>query len=138
MGSPRKFDLDRRLEAYFVTLRSSPLKQRVGNWQIYAAVTGSAMAMVTNASASIIGTGIGDVNTEPITSARTARRIFATSRNTPLVNSVRLAMGRQDSGARLLIAAAPDSKISHATQAQPPSISTGGIVPLYSTAGVIQ
>src|SRR5580692_6944662 len=133
MGAPRKFDLDRRLEAYFATLRSSTLKRGAGNWQIYAAVTGSAMAMVTNASASVIGTGNRDISTEPIASARTARRIFASSRNTPLVNSVRLAMGRQDSGARLLIAAAPDSKISHATQAQPPSISAGGIVPLYST-----
>ena len=55
MGATRKLDLDRRLEAYFATLRSSSLrealKRSAGNWQTYAAVTGSAMAMATSASA---------------------------------------------------------------------------------------
>ena len=61
MGTRRQFDLDRRLEAYFATLRSSALKETVKrgleNWQIYAAVTGSAMAMMTGASASLIASG---------------------------------------------------------------------------------
>jgi hypothetical protein len=65
MGAARKFDLDHRLEAYFATLRSAALrealKRSAGNWQLYAAVTGSALAMVTNASAQIIGSGIPDI-----------------------------------------------------------------------------
>ncbi len=44
MGAPRKTDLDRRLEAYFATLRPTPLrdviKRSAANWPIYAAVTG--------------------------------------------------------------------------------------------------
>src|ERR1039457_4741768 len=70
MGAARKFDLDHRLEGYFATVRS--LKHSAGNWQLYAAVTGSAMAMVTNASAQIIGGGIRDITADPIASARVA------------------------------------------------------------------
>jgi hypothetical protein len=59
MGTKPKLDLDHRLEAYFATLRSSSLKtvlkRRMGNWQIYAAVSGSAVAMATGASAASIG-----------------------------------------------------------------------------------
>jgi uncharacterized protein (TIGR03437 family) len=68
MGAARKFDLDHRLEGYFATVRS--LKHSAGNWKLYAAVTGSAMAMVTNASAQIIGSGIRNIATDPIASAR--------------------------------------------------------------------
>src|ERR1700689_2458207 len=106
MSSGRKFDLDHRLEAYFATLRSSSLKEALkrsaGNWQLYAAVTGSAMAMVTNASASIIGSGIRDITGEPIASVQAAKQHFASSKNQPLLHAVRLAMARQDSGRRFL------------------------------------
>ena len=85
MGAARKFDLDRRLEAYFATLRSSSLrealKRSAGNWQIYAAVTGSAMAMVTSASASIIGSGIRDVTAESIASVLAAKQHRTSSKN---------------------------------------------------------
>ena len=47
-----------RLENYSAAARAgaakSTLRQRMGNWPIYAAATGSAMAMATNASAGII------------------------------------------------------------------------------------
>lgn len=61
----RKPELDNRLRAYFATLRSSRL---TGNWQIYAAVTGSVMAMTTNASAQVIYSGIEDVIAGPVAS----------------------------------------------------------------------
>jgi PEP-CTERM motif len=67
MGSPvRKLELEDRLNVYFATLRTSSLfgdalKRSMENWQIYAAVTGSALAMTTNASASIIYSGVLDV-----------------------------------------------------------------------------
>lgn len=55
-------ELDSRLNGYFATLRASSfgdvLRRSVDNWQIYAAVTGSAVAMATNASASVIYSGV--------------------------------------------------------------------------------
>jgi hypothetical protein len=50
--------LDTLLEKYFATLAASPaletLKRSAANWHFYAAVTGSAVAMATNASAGVI------------------------------------------------------------------------------------
>lgn len=56
--------LDARLRDYSALARVSgavkTLHRRIGNWPIYAAVTGSALAMATSASASIItGTYVG-------------------------------------------------------------------------------
>jgi hypothetical protein len=54
--------LDERLSDYAATTRISSaakaLYRRTGNWPIYAAATGSALAMATGASASIITSGI--------------------------------------------------------------------------------
>jgi hypothetical protein len=54
-------ELENRLSAYFAALRSSffgdILKRAAGNWQTYATVTGSAMAMATNAAAGVIYSG---------------------------------------------------------------------------------
>ena len=140
MGASRKFDLDQRLEAYFATLRSpslrEALKRGAGNWQMYAAVTGSAMAMMTSASAQIIGTGIREITTEPIASARVAMQNLASSKNIPLLHAVRLAMAKPDSGERFFNDASV--KNSHASQAEAPSISPGGVVPLYSSVSTIQ
>jgi len=51
-----------RLEDYASRARSAgtraTLRQRMGNWPIYAAATGSAMAMATSASAGIIYSGV--------------------------------------------------------------------------------
>ena len=138
MGATRKLDLDRRLEAYFATLRSSSLrdalKRSAGNWQIYAAVTGSAMAMATGASAAIIGSGIRDIRVESIASVLAAKQL-ASSQNMPWTNAVRLAMARQGSGQRLVNRAGVKSQ---ANPAQAPSISPGGVVPLDSEVSIIQ
>ena len=95
MGAPRKLDLERRLEAYFATLRSSSLKEvlkhSAGNWQVYAAVTGSAMAMVTSASASIIGSGVRGNAPDPTGSARTNKVQVGA-----FTNAIQLAMARRD------------------------------------------
>jgi uncharacterized protein (TIGR03437 family) len=119
MSGARKFDLNCRLDAYFATLRTSnlrdALKQSATNWQLYAAVTGSAMAMVTNASASMIGTGAPDLGTDPMASVRSFQP------PPPAAVAANLRPG--------------------GTQTQavgPPVISNGGIVPLFSSRSVIQ
>jgi hypothetical protein len=66
---PSKRLLENRLTAHFATLRSSSLvalKGRAGSWQIYAAVTGSALAMATNVSAGIIYSGPENIKTRTI------------------------------------------------------------------------
>lgn len=140
MGAKRQFDLDRRLEAYFATLRPASLrealKRSAASWQIYAAVTGSAMAMATSASASIIGSAVRDMTAVSIASVLATKRNSASSRNTPLIRAVRLAMARQDSGERLLRGAGV--KMSQASPAQAPSIPAGGVVPLDGRANIIQ
>jgi hypothetical protein len=61
LPSVHQLELDNRLSAYFGMLRSSflgdALRRTARNWQTYAAVTGSAMAMATNASAQVIYSG---------------------------------------------------------------------------------
>ena len=58
MSAPRRD----RLEAYLATQRSGSLsevnKGRVARWQRYAAVTGSAVALATNASLSSLGSAV--------------------------------------------------------------------------------
>jgi uncharacterized protein (TIGR03437 family) len=126
VGAQRKHDLDRRLEAYFAALPScslkAALKRSIGNWQAYAAVTGSAMAMVTNASASRIGNGLPGISPDPIASARTNKELLA----------ARDAVFMQ----RFLMAS--PGKTVPASQAQAPSISPGGIVPLDGSENIIQ
>jgi len=67
-----KRNLRGRLDAHFATRRfsslSDALKRGAGNWQLYAAVTGSAMAMATNASADIIYSGLQFVTAGPVAS----------------------------------------------------------------------
>jgi len=130
MGVARKGGLDQRLDAYFATLRSSSLKQALkrgaANWQLYAAVTGSAMAMATNASAQIIASGVRNIAADPTASARTIRQYLSNSknksRNMQWMNAARLAMAAENS-----------ATLSAASQTGPPSISPGGVVPLYSS-----
>ncbi len=104
MSSPRKD----RLDAHLATLT---------RWQHYAAVTGSAIVLVT-------GTPISSSGASTIDSA---------ARSEPLLRSVSLAAtGRKLrlSGAALEVAAA--------AQLQAPIISPGGVVPLYSSVTMIQ
>jgi uncharacterized protein (TIGR03437 family) len=140
MRATRKLDLDRRLEAYFATLRApdlrEALKRSVGNWQIYAAVTGSAMAMMTSASASIIGAGVRNITVEAIASVLATKQNRSSSKSMPLMHAVRLAMARQDAGAEFFNAAGV--KAARTSQVQAPSISVGGVVPLCGTVSIIQ
>jgi hypothetical protein len=86
----RKLDLDGRLNAYFATLRTSPLrdalKRSVENWHVYAAVTGSAVAMATNASAGVIYSGLLNI-TAAVGSVQTGAHYQSVSRNIQLKNS---------------------------------------------------
>ena len=138
MGAARKLELDRRLEAYFATLRSSSLrealKRSAANWQFYAAVTGSAMAMATSASASIIGSSIRDMTAVSIASVLASKRNAASSKTMPLRHAVRLAMAGQRE--RIFHGAGMNS--GRAAQAQAPSIPPGGVVPNDSTVNTIQ
>lgn len=145
MRPAQKRDLDRRLEAYFATLRTSSLKEALkrsaGNWQLYAAVTGSAMAMVTSASASIISNSVRDITGEPVASVLAAKQSLASSqkmagsKNAGVMQAVRLAMAKRDSEIGVNNGVAI---IANASQAVAPSIATGGIVPLDGTSSVIQ
>jgi uncharacterized protein (TIGR03437 family) len=141
MGAARKYDLDHRLEAYFATLRSSSLrssslkdalKRSAANWQLYATVTGSAMAMATSASAAIIHGGSQDITADTNPGILTAKQRLA-STNTPFVNALRLAMAGQKSGE-----SAANPAIGHTSVTQAPSISPGGVVPLFGTTNTIQ
>jgi hypothetical protein len=53
-------DLETRLHGYVAILSAGAknVRRRTGNWPIYAAATGSALAMATGASASLITSGI--------------------------------------------------------------------------------
>jgi len=115
MSAPRRD----RLEAHLASLRSSSPKEvtksRVARWQHYAAVTGSAVAMATNASLA-------------------PARPFASSPNQPMLRSVTRAMAGRNSR---LLAAAAALEAAQATQ-KAPVISSGGVVPLYGTVNMIQ
>src|ERR1700723_1184668 len=109
MSAPRSD----RLEAYLATLRSSALKEatkreaaksRVARWQHYAAVTGSAMALATNASLSSLGADMP--------------RRFASSQSEPLLRSVKLAMAARNTR---LLAAAAAVEAAQAAQSQAPA-----------------
>jgi len=137
MGKPRKLDLDHRLEAYFATLRSSSfretLKRNMSNWQIYAAVSGSAMAMATSASASIIGSGVRFTR-EPFASVRVLKQQPASSNGSLFPTRAKLAAVLQAQGFFNVVRAAVDV----AAQTQAPLIEPGGVVPIYSTENIIQ
>lgn len=138
MKRKRKLDLDHRLDAYFATLSSSSLRQAlkrsVGNWQLYAAVSGSALAMATSASASIIGNGVRPAPGY-IASVRLARQL-ANSNDPPILKAVKLALARQD--ARRMSLSDARAGVDSATLAQAPSISPGGVVPIFGVTSIIE
>ena len=121
MGTPRRFDPQHRLEAYFDTLRAPSLKDTLrhtaANWQVYAAVTGSAMAMATGASAAVISGE--EMAPEPFASATNAKPLLSARAFAP-VNRV----------------AVPN--LAPANPAQTPLIATDGVVPIFSKINTIQ
>ena len=109
MGGTQKSDLPRRRSA--------------GNWQLYAAVTSSAMAMATGATAAVIaGDTLGTDDSVLQTRANPTG-----SQNLAILRAAGLATARTR---------------PNTTQTVPttgaPSITPGGIVPLYSTVNTIQ
>lgn len=102
--------LDRRLEAHFATLRS----RRPAHWRLYAAVTGSAMAMATSLSAAIIGAEPHNLPATPDARIQPGTQQLATLRTMPIVGVIRSAAAQQ------------------------PAISANGIVPIFGTTPVIQ
>jgi hypothetical protein len=138
MSGARKVDQNDRLEAYLATLRppawKEALKRRAAHWQLYAAVTGSAMAMATNASVSSVPGGIRDI-ARPAASLLGAKQPSAISQETPLMRAVRLAMAGRNPG-RFIEGEAP--AIAQASQTQLPVVPPGGIVPVDSTVNIIQ
>jgi uncharacterized protein (TIGR03437 family) len=111
---------DPRLEVHFATLRAPSLKdvlkRSAGNWQMYAAVTGSAMAMATGASAAIIGAAMADAPPEPFARVTAARPLPASSGNMPLMKA----------------------QANAANPAVAPTIRGGGVVPIFGSANTIQ
>jgi hypothetical protein len=89
--------LDSRLNAHFATVRTSSLadalRRTAGNWQLYAAVTGSALAMTTNASAGVIYSNV-NVKAGPIASAVSAGQTFKTYKQILVKNTANLAIGQ--------------------------------------------
>jgi len=130
MGSTYSAELNRRLEAHFATLGSHTLRETLrrhrNTWQIYAAVTGSALALATSASAAAIHSGTEALDTNPSASAVPDGPHLASAANIAFINAAKRAMSR------------PLAHADSATTAAAPSISPGGIVPLYGTANVIQ
>ena len=80
---------DQRLDAHFATLRSPSsrevLKRSAGRWQVYAAVTGSAMAMATSASAAVIHNGVAYAAADPVASVRPVSQRPATQGQAPAI-----------------------------------------------------
>ena len=141
MKVSRQCAVGQRLDAHFATLRSPSLrdvlKRSAGNWQIFAAVTSSALAMATGASASAIGSSAPGCATDPSASVQPARPNPASSQNVPLANAVRAAIAAQNPRARLLNRAGAATAQSGQAQTAP-SIAPGGVVPLYGTSNTIQ
>jgi len=96
-------------------LEANLAKGRRARWQRYAAVTGSAVALATNASLA-------------------GARPFASSPDEPMLRSAVLSMAGRN--ARLMATAAA-MQTAKATQSAP-AISPGGVVPLYSTVNTIE
>jgi uncharacterized protein (TIGR03437 family) len=140
MRVERKPDLDRRLEAYFATLHSSSLKhalkRSMANWQVYAAVSSSAMAMATGASAALLGDGVRDGAPDPSASVRSFKQPAVNSNIPPFVNVLGLTLPKTGTAPTSPLSAR--TTIDGANQAQAPYIEPGGVVPIFSTVNAIQ
>ncbi len=118
MSAPRKDRLEAHLAALQSPSSNEAVKRRAARWQHYAAVTGSAMALATNVAMPGLGAAITDSTATP----------------EPVLRSVELAMAGRSS--RLLANSAALNAVLTAQAA--PTISTGGVVTLFSSGNVIQ
>src|ERR1035438_4434729 len=130
MNAPRKDSRNDRLEAYLATLRSPSwkevLRRGAAHWHLYAAVTGSAMAMATSTSLSGLVRDHRDLPTGPMPNLLSAKQPSAHSQDSPLIRAATLAMARRRSG---MFFDGVGPAIVETSQA-PPVIATGGVVPL--------
>ena len=104
---------------YAATPRASALKP--GKWQVYAAVSGSAMAMMTGTATSPIGSEGPDTVLTPVARATADKQNFPSFRSMPMIQAVRSAMTRLD-----------------AQTTQTPVISPAGVVPIFGSGNTIQ
>src|SRR5215469_12005312 len=129
----RKTDLEDRLDCHFATLHSSrllqALKRSMANWQLYAAVSGSALAVATGASAPLISSGVE--RAPDLTASVRTLQPAAGSNDPPSRRILQLALAaREPAGG---VHPAPAQAATHT-----PTISTGGVVPIYGTRNTIQ
>ena len=128
MTAGRKTDLDRRLlnrrvDGYLADLRSSVVKRALrrgaANWQLYAAVTGSALAIASGAPASLVSSGLPELAAAGAIVSALSTRSRTGLRDVSLGNATPLTAAAQ-------------------TQGSMPSIAAGGVVPLCSHSNTIQ
>jgi uncharacterized protein (TIGR03437 family) len=142
MGKVRKADLDRRLEAHFAIQRPyvfrEVLKRSAAHWQMYAAVSGSALAMATGTSASIISGGIGFAP-QPAASIRVAKSHLASFKGLPSLANVRFAIASRYAGQGFLHGARlPRRAFDAASQTLSPLIADNGVLPFNGVTGIIE
>ena len=130
--------MDSRLEGYFTALRSwslnERLKRNLGNWPVYAAVSGSAMAMLTTASASLIASTNRPIP-DSIASVRSFKEHLADPRHLAFGSALRF-VAANELGRTLRPGEA--ARAIPANQTQVPVIAPGGVVPLDGTVNTIQ
>ncbi len=136
MNAERKIDSTDRPDTPLAALHSSTLNdllKRAARWRLYAAVTGSAVAMATNGSVSRASGGASDLTARLMPALLQAQHFSPTSSNTPLLESVRSALASRNSGLSFSTAAVPGAQPNQSTM---PVI--GAIVPASGTVSVIQ
>ena len=120
--SQQPLELETRLEAYFSTLRASPLrdvvKHAATNWRLYAAVTSSALALGNGAP--FLTAEVDSVGAPGAASVQPVHLNAASSQGNPLIEKARQAI------------------LAPADQTAPPSVSPNGITPIFGAAGTIQ
>ena len=125
MNTGRKGRLEARLRTRAVSSAPEWVKRHAGPWPLYAAVTGSALAMSTHTPAPGVRLDVPSIS---------AIHRLSDSPKAPLIRAVRLAMADANFGTSFENDA-PAAPL--ATQGMP-LVNLGGVVPVYSTVNMIQ
>lgn len=135
MRKRKRQDLDRGLEAYFSTLRTQhitdALKRSVGRWQLYAAVSSSALAMSTGAAAALFTDGV-PISPDLAASVRAAEP--ARRKGPRFLDDARFVVAWQ----RRKVSMGESPRADAVAPTQAPSIAAGGVVPVFGTSSIIQ
>src|ERR1700683_2190684 len=121
MSAARKQRLEARLANLGTSAVPGTVRRHVSHWPLYAAVTGSALAMSSTTPAPGAHIQIPDITTF---------RHPSSSPNTPLIDAVRMAMARRDSRPAF---EAATTAVSMSVPSGP-AINPGGVVPADGTA----